>query len=96
MPKIWAHAFALFLVLHGYLTLATYAMPSPDAVFDATRSWLFEAADWPKDAQVIASVILAGIQITAFALAALGLIGVPGLARPWRGSTSRVRWCRVP
>jgi hypothetical protein len=79
--------FALFLVAHGYLTLATYVTPSQDAPFEATRSWLFEPLGMSKGVQNTLSMILAGMEAVAFVAAALGAIGVPRLVGIWRWST---------
>jgi hypothetical protein len=85
--KVWAFVFGLFLVAHGYLTLATYVAPSPDAPFEATRSWLFEPLGIPEGVQSALSVILAGMEAVAFTVAALGVVGVPRLVGIWRWST---------
>ena len=88
MARVWAYAFALFLVAHGYLTFATYVTPSPAAPFEATRSWFFEPLGVSAGARGVLTVILAALEAAAFVVAALGIVGVPRLVGVWRWSTT--------
>ena len=84
VARVWAYAFALFLVAHGYLTFATYVTPSPAAPFEATRSWFFEPLGVSAGARSVLTVILAALEAAAFGVAALGIVGVPRLVGVWR------------
>lgn len=73
----------LFLIAHG-LIHASYLTPKPDDPkypFSFTESWFAHIAG---DASKPIGMILALIVVMSFALAGLGVLGVPGLEASWK------------
>jgi hypothetical protein len=75
---------AAFLVAHGLVHLAIYAIP-PDptkpAPFDPSRSWVLASRGVAVDAMRTASIALAGITAAAYTIAGVALV----IDAPWGG-----------
>lgn len=78
---------ALFLIAHGLLH-ASYLTPKPEDPkypFTFDKSWF---ANMVGDASTPIGIGLAILVVVSFALAGLGVLGIPGLENSWKQFTA--------
>jgi ABC-type Fe3+ transport system permease subunit len=75
--------FGVFVLLHGLVHLLWFAPAPSDPKWPFAISKSQRLPNASRSTLFLVAVVLVGVTVLGFALAALGLMGVPGLSQVW-------------